>query len=225
MRPRPDMAPHPDDPVGGALPGMDHRMGGRKPCQYTASMGDLILARLAGGWTVDRICADPHMPSRRTLYDWMERNPEFEDGWRDVRRLQAAARRHLHVRREDARRVAREAAVEAGRPPPGKRGRKSSYTPERGRAFCELVWRGLTLRRIARIPGQPAVAMVYRWLRNHPEFRHDYVLALRLREDALIDRMLDRGRGVTLDGLPAARLACWNLKGRIGRLRPQVWME
>lgn len=214
MRQRPDLAPHPDDPVGGAMPGMDHRIGGRKPCQYTVPMGDLILARLAAGWTVDHLCADRHMPSRRTLYDWLERHPEFEDGWRDIRRLQAAARRHIHTRREDARPPGR-----------GKPGRRSTYTPERGRAFCDLLIRGLTLRQIARIPGQPAVAMVYRWLRNHPPFRHDYVLAMRLREDVLFDRMLDRGRTAAPDTWPAARHACWALKGRIGALRPDVWTE
>lgn len=37
---------------------------------YPAVTVDVILERVAQGEPLAHICAEPHMPSRRTVYDW-----------------------------------------------------------------------------------------------------------------------------------------------------------
>lgn len=193
---------------------MDHSVGGRKEDQYSLVLAGAVLERLAAGWTVDAILAVPDMPCRRTLYDWRLRHPEFDVAWAEIRAHQAAARRRRLTAAEDSR-AAREAARarHEGRPPRAKSGRKSTYTPDRAEAFCERLVEGFTLREIAALPGMPAVAMVYRWLRNHPEFRRAYVVALRMREELAADAVLEGRRPDRWTG------------GRPGQLRPDVWTE
>lgn len=43
---------------------------------YPAVVVEVIFERLAQGEPLSVICADPAMPSRRSVYDWFS-NPEF----------------------------------------------------------------------------------------------------------------------------------------------------
>lgn len=79
--------------AGRTPPPMDHRIGGRKPSQYSDEMARIILARLESGETVAQVLADPLTPSRRTLYDWIRDNPRFGAAWNQMRRDQASHRR------------------------------------------------------------------------------------------------------------------------------------
>ncbi len=165
---------------------MDHSIGGPKPSQYSDAMARIILARIENDERVDRLTARPDMQSKRTLYNWIKGNPRFGAAWNQMRRDQAYMRRAKIAQREQG---AREwAAIRAraeGRKPPAKTGRKSTYAPERGRAFCAKVAQGLTVAEAARRSGLANSAIVYRWLRNHPEFRAAYIAACEEREDRL----------------------------------------
>lgn len=44
---------------------------------YNEKIADLICERMINGETIAAICADPDMPSRRTVYDWQDAHPEF----------------------------------------------------------------------------------------------------------------------------------------------------
>ena len=72
--------------------------------------------------------------------------------------------------------AAARARAEDGRPR-AKAGRKSTWTREQGQALCALIARGRTVFDAARETGLANVAIVHRWLRNHPEFRDAYVAA------------------------------------------------
>lgn len=191
-------------------PPMDHSIGGPKPCQYSHAMAWIILARVERGESVQQIAADPRMPSYRTIYDWLEWSPDFAQAWDEMRAEQAAARRK---------------ALLAPRPaPPGrKRGRKSTYTPKVADAWCELIEAGYTLREAAAVPGMPAVAMVHRWVRNHPEFRRAYEAALHVREMFLEEEAFEFARYANPFELASAKAAVRRIEGRIGALRPDVW--
>ncbi|HEY8618047.1 hypothetical protein [Phenylobacterium sp.] len=191
-----------------AFPAMDHTPGGAKSCQFSHDLAQAVLDALDAGWPLARILALPDMPSRRTLYDWRLRHPAFEMAWMQIRARQARERRRAFTAREDARRVLQASGLLGAKP-----GRKSTYTPARGDAFCELLLQGLTLREIAARPGMPAVAMVYRWLRNHPEFRTAYAVALELREELAADQAIAGGYPGRWTG------------GRPGQLRPHVWLQ
>jgi hypothetical protein len=82
-------------------PPMDHRIGGRKPSQYSDAMARIILARVEVGQSVAQVLADPLMPSRRTLCDWIHGNPGFGAAWNEMRSAQARRRRAEVARLEE----------------------------------------------------------------------------------------------------------------------------
>jgi hypothetical protein len=218
--------PDPREPSGHPAqpPPMDHSRGGHSDCQYSDAMARVILARLDGGETVKSVTSDPAMPSHRTLYDWLERIPQFAEAWEEMRAEQAAARRR-RVEQAEPDRAERERlrAASEGRRPRAKAGRKSSYTPERADAVCEFLLAGHTLRECAAQPGMPSITAIYGWLRNHPEFRRDYMLTLMMREHLLIDRARDLVNLASPSTAKRLRGPIADLYGRMGALRPDVW--
>ena len=48
-----------------------------RPSKYTAEIADVICERMIEGESLVKICADPEMPTRTTIYRWMDANPEF----------------------------------------------------------------------------------------------------------------------------------------------------
>ena len=48
-----------------------------RPSKYTAEMADAICERMIEGESLVKICEDPEMPTRTTIYRWMDANPEF----------------------------------------------------------------------------------------------------------------------------------------------------
>lgn len=59
-------------------------------------------------------------------------------------------------------------------------GRPSKYTTEIAATICEHIAEGGSLRAYCELDGSPSKSMVMRWLREHDEFRDQYV---RARED------------------------------------------
>lgn len=48
-----------------------------RPTLYVPDIVDAFLAELMDGRSVRSICADPEMPSRRTILHWLDRHPDF----------------------------------------------------------------------------------------------------------------------------------------------------
>ena len=48
-----------------------------RPSKYTAEMADAICERMIEGESLVKICEDPEMPTRTTIYRWMDANPDF----------------------------------------------------------------------------------------------------------------------------------------------------
>jgi hypothetical protein len=53
--------------------------GGGRPAQYTTEIGIAICERLCDGETLRAVCADPGMPDKATVRDWLARCPEFRE--------------------------------------------------------------------------------------------------------------------------------------------------
>lgn len=200
------------------MPDFDHT-GGGKPSAYRPAIGRVILARVEVGETITSLVADPEMPSRATLYQWLKVHEDFAAEYAQVRRVLAENR--LWSRADvDAQR--RDYAVRFGK---GlhKGGQKSRYTLCRAWAFCQAVADGKTLAQMREDPSLPTPKMVYRWLRQQPEFRAMYERARATQRRMLqvdIDMAVDR---VELTGLSAAKREVAYLAGRIGRLTPKVY--
>lgn len=71
-------APRPKDP--------------RKPGRHTKCtprMVEAICERLAGGESLTELCADPAMPSMRSVSNWLVRDPAFRQAYMSARHIQA----------------------------------------------------------------------------------------------------------------------------------------
>jgi hypothetical protein len=205
-------------------PPMDHRIGGRKPSQYSDAMARIILARVEVGQTVAQVLTDPLMPSRRTLYDWIHDNEGFGAAWNQMRRAQASRRRAEVARlAEGLRRWNAIHARAEGRRPLRKVGRKSTFRAARGHEFCALIAQGCTVRQAAHEMGLSGVPIIYRWLRNHPRFRAGYIAACEEREDRLAFEADMLAHQVTGENFRRIKREVERLDGRIAALRPDVW--
>ncbi|MES2341529.1 MAG: hypothetical protein V4597_07615 [Pseudomonadota bacterium] len=200
------------------MPDFDHT-GGWKPSAYRPSIGRVILARVEVGETITSIVADPEMPCRATLYRWLAMHEDFAADYAEVRRVLAEntlwSREHLAGERRDY-------AIRFGRGP-HRGGQKSRYTLCRAYAFCRAVADGLTLAQMAGDPRLPTPKMVYRWLRQRPEFRAMYERARAVQRLGLqleIDQVVD---AATPFNLASAKREVARLEGRIGRLTPKLY--
>jgi len=215
-----DLAPDPE----AKPPWMDHTVGGGQYCQYTPEMAAIILARIEAGQTVRQVAADPDMPSYRTIYDWVESQPDFGEAWSEMRRERARARREEIIRRGSAAwEVEIRDALAEGRKPWKKAGRKSTWTLERGEALCDLIHDGLNTRAACARPGMPDPPMVHRWLRNHPEFRESYTRAVRFRDFRLADEVWDLALQATPANLATLKPRVKHMQARVSAMRPAVW--
>lgn len=173
---------------------------GRPPGIYASKfdwgVAEAICQRLAAGESLRAICADPAMPTAKTVWNWTQAHPEFGVLKADVVAFARAARR-------------RPAA--AGRAP-------DSYTPERGDRLCEALMHGASLEAACARPGAPCVGTVYNWLRRHPDFARGYALARDLQGDLICDLGVERLWGL---GVRAARRALKDLRRHAGRLQPK----
>lgn len=105
-----------------------------------------FLARVRAGEMVERVLADPAMPSRAAYRRWLSR-PEFAAEMFAVRR-QWTADRSARLR-----------------------GRFRSYDPAVGERLYRRLWHGERLREVLRSDRAfPSLAVLARWRREAPEF-------------------------------------------------------
>jgi hypothetical protein len=189
------------------IPPMDHEAGD-KLSAFNWAMGRLILQRIADGETIKAITAHPKMPAYATVYRWVEVHEAFGDAYRRLRAVMA------RVKREDR---------DARRKP--RRGVRSTYTVECGWEVCEAIERGASLSQVVRRPGMPSFKAIYRWLRNEPEFRADYIAACAIRALLLQETAMDIARAATPATVTRDARRIDRLQGRIGRLTPRLYRE
>jgi len=60
-----------------------------RPSDYTQEIANQVCHRLAGGESLRSITEDPTMPSRQTIYTWMNARPSFLDQYVRAREEQA----------------------------------------------------------------------------------------------------------------------------------------
>ena len=60
-----------------------------RPSDYTDETAEIICRRLAEGESLKHICDDEEMPSRPTVYKWLNDRPEFLNNYTRAREEQA----------------------------------------------------------------------------------------------------------------------------------------
>jgi hypothetical protein len=72
-----------------------------------------------------------------------------------------------------------------------KMGRPSDYTPDVADKICSQIADGKSMRTICREESMPHMSTVFRWLREHDEFREQYVRAKDDAADAMAEDILE----------------------------------
>lgn len=106
-----------------------------------------------------------------------------------------------------------------------KRGRPSSFTQDAADIICSALAEGHSLRAICLSPDAPDKATVFRWLREHDDFRDQYARAREAQADAMVDEMVSIADEATETeaGVKKANLRIEARKWHAGKLRPKVY--
>lgn len=106
-----------------------------------------------------------------------------------------------------------------------KTGRPSDYLPEVAADICAKLAEGESLRTVCSRPGVPGKATVFRWLKEHEEFRDQYAKATDTRADSIFEEMLELADDVKEDGaaVAKARLQIDTRKWVLSRMAPKKY--
>jgi hypothetical protein len=143
--------------------------------KYRPELGAAICRRIAAGESIASICADPAMPTGKTIWNWARAHPPF-----------AAMKRHA-LETARARALAERDAKLAARPvvPAGVR-RRSAWNDGLDGYFLdhhvagrilEQLAEGRTLAQVCREDWAPCPGTFYNWLKRYPELRAPYAHA------------------------------------------------
>jgi hypothetical protein len=87
-----------------------------------------------------------------------------------------------------------------------KMGRPTLYSDELSDLICEGIAEGKSLKRICEGPNMPQPRAVYRWIRENPEFKHNYENAKEDQADAFVEEMRDTSLSADPENVQVARL-------------------
>lgn len=82
-------------------------------------------------------------------------------------------------------------------------GRKSDYTPEWGEKICEQVMDGLSIAKIAAMPGMPHKRTILRWIAGNKDFEQQFFAAKRV----LMPEKAHELNEITLEAIEFAKTA------------------
>lgn len=68
-----------------------------RPDGYTEAMAAILIERIREGESLQKICGDPDMPNRGTVYEWLEGRQDFADRYARAREQQAHALADLAI--------------------------------------------------------------------------------------------------------------------------------
>jgi hypothetical protein len=98
-------------------------------------------------------------------------------------------------------------AVPLPEPQPARVGRPSAYSQELAERIFDEIESGLSIEKIATLPGMPSKRTIYHWRKTISEFRRGYFRAMAFRRFDHMDEMLTVARGGGNDVLTKEALA------------------
>jgi transposase-like protein len=201
--------------MGAAETKMERAAARRFESLFSWRIAHTISLRVFEGESLAAICREPGMPCHKTVYNWIEREPEFAAM---LRAAQAKARLKARAALV-ARRAARLARPKRRNCP----GSASTFDPDMAEFICQELEAGRSLRAICRRRGLPSFGTVYNWLQAFPEFAARYADARGIQAELMAARALDLALAVG-PGEPQDMMdAVTALKVRASRLLPRGW--
>lgn len=135
----------------------------KTPVKWSEAVAERLLARLAEGVFLYRVCREPGMPTPEGVAKWKAARPEFAE------RLAAA---RAVAGRTDA-----------------SRGPVSTFCPGVAAEICERICEGESLSAIGADPTMPCLSTIQRWRRENLEFDDE----VRQAKEVMGERFCDVG--------------------------------
>jgi hypothetical protein len=178
---------------------------------YSEDLAGAILARVAAGESLSRVCETPGMPERHTVLNWAAANEDFGERL-DAAQCEARTRERLDDR-------AARALVNP------RRGRPSTYSRAKAKAICARLENGESLTSIGRDPEMPCFGTMLKWVKAHREFEEMYVRARQIQADFLCDEARDVALAATPRTVWVARLRFDIIRWQAAKLAPKKYVE
>jgi hypothetical protein len=180
---------------------MDERKRPRAQVRFTAELAAAVCERVAAGESQLAICAEPGMPSRATLWRWVQGRPEFAQAFWKAR-------------------------VAGGVDQSG--GRVSSFCQATADEVFRRLCEGESLTSICADPAMPAFSTLYYWRRQQPDFAEAMRVAREIQGERFCDLGWEIAQAITPESARADRVKLAHLRWtaailapkRFGRLKP-----
>lgn len=190
------------DGACGAAAGAKARAKARPPVRFSAALARAICSRVAAGESQMAICAEPGMPSRATLWRWVQEIPRFAAAFRKARAAGGVAREN---------------------------GRLSTFCQETADEVFRRLCEGESLTRICEDPAMPCHSTIYYWRRQYPVFAEAMRVAREVQAERFCDEGWEIACAVTPETAKARQVQLAQLRWtagvlapkRFGRLKPQ----
>lgn len=162
--------------------------------RFSAAVARRLCLRVESGESLRAICADPDMPHRSTVRDWMRQAPAFRKA---IERARSAAGWHFGP------------------------GRRPLWNDQTAREVCMRVAAGEALSKVCDDPDLPSVAVVYKWRSERPEFNAQLRLAREVAAERLCDQGWEIACAVTPEDAYAVRVKLAQLRWMTSYLAPR----
>lgn len=160
--------------------------------KYDTLLGAAICRRIAAGEAIRSICADPAMPTGKTIWNWARAHPEFAAMKRHA--LETARARSLAAREARARAAAQRREAAGPRRVAWNAG-LDGYRYDIDGVVLRIrlgLADGQTVAQVCDDPDMPSVGTVYNWLKRYPEFLAQYRTAKTMGMETVVnDSCLD----------------------------------
>lgn len=142
--------------------------GPRKP--FDQVLADRIIVRVSRGETLADLSKDPTMPGWLALERWRKRRPDFAAALKIAH--QFGHRHRMRVR--------------------------SKCTPKLTKAIAEHILAGGSMTSASQtVRGAPNRVTLWKWMRARPDFARDIELALRMRDEQMLDQAVMIAEDIT----------------------------
>jgi hypothetical protein len=101
-----------------------------------------------------------------------------------------------------------------------------TYTLATATKFCEAIAEGSkSIRSVCKLAGMPSKAVVFRWLRDHPEFQEMYELAKDEQADTFVDEIVEIADKckASKSAIQKARLQIYAREVAAAKMRPKKY--
>lgn len=163
--------------------------------QFTARLARAICLRVAAGETLVAICADPDMPSRKSVERWARDNPRFAKIFHRAKTVAA---------RTDG------------------LGPTTSYCDVVAHEICMRVSEGESLTAICDDPAMPAMWTVMHWQRRSADFAQALAAAKEARAERMADQGWDLALAATPETAHVTRVRLGHLRWRVAIMAPKT---